>query len=169
MTGQPERTSPDPFVAEYTSTGSLRQKIGATGRVHIDRPLHFLILHRSADPANSVARRTATNSPAYVVWEPDDDLVAASAVQAVVAEMRSHFGHVLIVSLFDEEASQAPDDAPFLPPFRAIVGPGDDARAQCAADALDDAMRQVEVDLRRCEVERRERPYFEPGVAALTD
>ncbi|MEO6224643.1 MAG: tyrosine/phenylalanine carboxypeptidase domain-containing protein [Sphingomicrobium sp.] len=169
MMGQPERPSPDLFVAEYTSTGSLRQKVGATGRVHIDRPLHFLVLHRSADPANSVARRTATNSPVYVVWEPEDDLVAASAVQAVVAEMRSHFRHVLIVSLFDEQASQAPDDAPFLPPFRAIVGPGDDARAKCAANALADAMGQVEVDLRRCEVERRERPYFEPGVAAMTD
>lgn len=164
------RLAPDPFVAEFTPGGALRQKVGTSGRVHIDRPLHFLVLHRSADPSSSVARRVATNSPAYLVWAPDDDLAAASALRVVVASMREHFGHVLIVSLFDQElVSQAPDDAPFLPRFSAIVGPGDDELANCAGDALANAMAAVEIDLRRCEVERRTRPYFEPSVAELID
>ena len=164
------RLAPDPFEAEFTPAGGLRQKVGASGRVHIDRPLHFLVLHRSDDPAHSVARRVASNSPAYLVWSPDDDLAAASALRVVVARMREHFGHVLIISLFDQEPVSDPaDDAPFLPQFRAIIGPGDDARATCAGAALAKAMAKVEIDLRRCEVERRKRPYFEPSVAELVD
>ena len=58
------RLAPDPFIAEFTATGALRQKVGRTGRVHIDRPLHFLLLHRSDEPERSVARRVASNSPA---------------------------------------------------------------------------------------------------------
>lgn len=164
------RLAPDPFVAEFTPAGALRQKVGESGRVHIDRPLHFLVLHRSDDPEHSVARRVASNSPAYLVWSPEDDLAAASALRVVVARMRKHFGHVLIVSLFDQElVSEAADDAPFLPRFRAIIGPGDDDRATCAGEALAKAMAKVEIDLRRCEVERRTRPYFEPSVADLID
>lgn len=162
--------APDPFVAEFTPAGALRQKVGRSGRVHIDRPLHFLVLHRSADPEHSVARRVALNSPAYLVWGPGDDLAAASALDAVVTWMRKRFSHVLIVSLYDEEpAGDPPDDAPYLPQFRAIIGPGDDERADCAGNALAKAMGAVEIDLRRCEVERRDRPYFEPGVAELVD
>jgi uncharacterized protein (TIGR02421 family) len=164
------RLAPDPFVAEFTPAGALRQKIGRSGRVHIDRPLHFLVLHRSDDPAHSVARRVASNSPAYLTWSPEDDLAAASALRAVVDRMREHFGHVLIVSLYDEEpVGEAPEDAPYLPEFRAIIGPGDDDRANCAGDALAKAMAAVEIDLRRCEVKRRDRPYFEPSVAELVD
>ncbi|WP_310466953.1 flavohemoglobin expression-modulating QEGLA motif protein [Sphingomonas sp.] len=164
------RLAPDPFVAEFTPAGALRQKVGDSGRVHIDRPLHFLVLHRSATPEQSVARRVASNSPAYLAWSPDDDLAAASALRAVVARMREHFGHVLIVSLFDQEPpSEAADDAPYLPQFRAIIGPGDDDRATCAGNALAKAMAAVEIDLRCCEVERRDRPYFEPSVAELID
>ncbi|MEO7365219.1 MAG: flavohemoglobin expression-modulating QEGLA motif protein [Sphingomicrobium sp.] len=164
------RLAPDPFVAEFTAAGALRQKVGDSGRVHIDRPLHFLVLHRSADPEDSVARRVASNSPAYLVWSPQDDLAAASALRAVVARMHEHFGHVLVISLFDQESvSEAADDAPVLPRFHAIVGPGDDDRATCAGNALAKAMAAVEIDLRRCEVERRTRPYFEPSVAELID
>ena len=96
----------------------------------------------------------ASNSPAYLVWSPDDDLAAASALRVVVTRMREHFGHVLIVSLYDQElVSDAADDAPFLPRFRAVVGPGDDARATCAGKALAKAMAAVVIALRRCEVE----------------
>ena len=164
------RLAPDPFVAEFTPTGALRQRVGASGRVHIDRPLHFLVLHRSDDPAHSVARRVASNSPAYLVWSPDDDLAAASALRVVVTRMREHFGHVLIISLFDQQpVSDAADDAPSLPRFHAIIGPGDDERASCAGKALAKAMATVEIDLRRCEPEQRDRPYFEPSVAELVD
>ena len=168
MTRPSLRLAPEPFEAEFTASGALRQKVGRRGRVHIDRPLHFIVLHRSDDPAYSIARRVASNSPAYLVWSAEDDLAAASALRAVVARMRAHFGHVLIVSLHDDAPSAAAAaDAPVLPEFRATVGPGDDERAKCAGDALAKAMADVEIDLRRCAVERPEQPYCEPSVTEL--
>ena len=62
MTRASLRLAPDPFVAEFTPAGALRQKVGESGRVHIDRPLPFIVLHRSDDPEHSVARRVASNS-----------------------------------------------------------------------------------------------------------
>ena len=164
--------SPGPapaFVARFTEAGSLRQKIGARGRVHIDRPMHFLVLHRSSDPDDSAARRVAVNSPAYLVWHPDDDDTAIAALKAVIAAMQARFRALLIISLFDDETAPLPDDAPFLPRFRARIGPGDDERARCAGDALAKAMAKVEIDLRSCEVERFDTPYYEPGVEAVID
>jgi uncharacterized protein (TIGR02421 family) len=84
--------------------------------------------------------------------------------------MREHLGHALIVSLYDQELEPvAAEEAPSLPLFRVIIGPGDDERASCAGKALARAMAAVEIDLRRCEVEHRTRPYFEPSVAELID
>ena len=60
------------------SSGPVRRKIGETGRLHLDRRLPFLIVHRLAAgdiASGSLARRVALNSPAYLIWEegPDDE------------------------------------------------------------------------------------------------
>ena len=164
------KLAPDPFVPTFADNGALRQPVGASGRVHIDRSLYFLVLHRSPDPETSIARHVAISSPAYLVWGPDDDLAAAAALSAIVAEMRGRFAQVLLVSLYDQQPPPpAADDDPHLPPFTALVGPGDDQAARAAADALGAAMAKIEIDLRRCHVEHRSRPYFEPSVEALVD
>jgi uncharacterized protein (TIGR02421 family) len=171
MTGHPRlKLALAPFLPEFSETGALRQPVGRTGRAHIDRPLSFLVLHRSAEPETSIARHVAITSPAYLIWGPDDDDAAASALHAIVAAMRERFGRILLVSLYDQEPPPpAADDTPHLPPFTALIGPGDDAQAANAANALGTAMAKVEVDLRRCHVEHRSRPYFEPAVEALID
>gem|GEM_PF-1886709 len=162
--------APAPFVAEYSATGALRQPVGQHGRAHIDRPSFFLMLHRSADPATSLARHVAVTSPSYLIWNPEDDAAAASALRAIVAAMRDRYEQILVVSLYDQEQSpDAAEDAPRLPPFTALIGSGDDDAATRAADALGAAMAEVEIDLRRCHVEHRSRPYFEPTVEALVD
>ena len=171
MSADPRRAlASAPFVADYSASGALRQQVGQHGRAHIDRPSFFLILHRTADPAASLARHVATTSPSYLIWAPEDDDAAASALLAIVATMRERCDQILLVSLYDQEHPPAgPEDAPRLPPFTALIGPGDDAAATRAADALGAAMASVEIDLRRCHVEHRSRPYFEPGVEALVD
>lgn len=158
------------FVAEFSDSGALRQQVGRSGRAHIDRPLSFLVLHRSAEPERSIARHVAVTSPAYLIWSPEDDAVAEAALRAIIAAMRERDDQLLLISLYDQQPPPAgPDDAPQLPPFTALIGPGDDDRAGAAARALGEAMAAVEVDLRRCHVEHRSRPYFEPGVEALVD
>ena len=39
-----------PFVPEFGKRGELRQPVGKSGRVHLDRWLPFIVLHRSPDP-----------------------------------------------------------------------------------------------------------------------
>lgn len=153
MTLRPHlQVAPEPFVPKFSETGALRQAVGRGGRAHLDRALFFLVLHRSAEPRTSLARRVAVNSPAYLIWSPEDDLAAAGALDAIVAAMRERFGHVLIITLNDQLAEPRAEDAPDLPPFAATVAAKGDERATRAADMLAKSMRRVEIDLRRCEV-----------------
>lgn len=147
------RSAPDPFDAQFGETGALRQTVGAEGRAHIDRWLHFIVLHRADPDQESLARRVATNSPAYLIWSPADDLAAASALDAILVEMRERFGHVLVVSLSErDDVTPAPDSAK-LPPFVVGIGSSDKDEAIRAAEALGKAMAEVKVDLRRCKIE----------------
>ncbi len=171
MTGTSRlQLAPEPFVAEFSDNGALRQPVGAHGRVHIDRSIFFLMLHRSDDPERSVARHVAITSPAYLIWGHEDDLAAAAALETIVAAMRERHDRILLVSLYDQDLpSETAEDSPRLPPFTAVIGPADDAAAGRAAAALGKAMAEVEIDLRPCHVEHRSRPYFEPSVEALVD
>ena len=154
MTEAPRlKSAPDPFEAQFGETGSLRQSVGEHGRAHIDRWLHFIVLHRGDAEEETLARRVAINSPAYLIWPPEDDLAAASALDAILDEMRRRFGQVLVISLSErEDVVQGPHSAR-LPPF--VVGIGSTANdgAVRAAAALGKAMSEVKVDLRRCKVE----------------
>jgi hypothetical protein len=53
------KSAPPPFEAKFAKSGALREAIGETGRVHVDRWLPFLIVHRSERPEASLARRIA--------------------------------------------------------------------------------------------------------------
>src|SRR3990170_1519037 len=83
MTAATPRLKDARFAPTFGERGELRQKIGTSGRAHLDRWLPFLVLNRSAAPAESIARRVAINSPAYLIWSPDDDPAAAEALQAI--------------------------------------------------------------------------------------
>ena len=77
-----------PFAPEFGKRGELRQPVGKSGRVHLDRWLPFIVLHRTPDPSMSIARRVAVNSPAYLIWSPEDDRAAEQALAAVAAAMQ---------------------------------------------------------------------------------
>ena len=143
------------FKPVFGPTGALRQDLGSHGRVHIDRALPFIVVHR-ADPEDeeSLARRVALTSPAYLVWPgPADDRAALAALDALLADLRQRFGQVLVLLVDDlPRPSPAPDDAPELPAFRADIGAADDPVSQAAARALGAAVSKIEIDLRTCEV-----------------
>ncbi len=158
------------FAADFGPTGALRQAFGADGRVHLDRALPFIVLHRAAageDP--SLARRVALTSPAYAVWPgPADDAAALAALDTVLAELRRRFGQVLLL-LVDDLPRPAPaaEDAPDLPPFRAEIGAPAAPLAQAAAGALRAAMERIEIDLRTCEAGPPGPLRAPPGIVAL--
>jgi len=146
---------PAVFQPAFGPTGALRQEVGAHGRVHIDRALPFIVLHRAApEEGDSLARRVALTSPAYAIWPgPQDDAAALAALDAVLAELRARCGQVLVLFVDDlPRPAPAADDAPVLPAFRAEIGASDSPVAQAVARALGAAMTKIEIDLRSCEV-----------------
>ena len=77
------RPKPVPVVPD--PSGATRRKVGESGRLHLDRRLPFLVVHRlgaGENPAASLARRVALNSPAYLIWEEGPDDEGPSALSA---------------------------------------------------------------------------------------
>lgn len=141
------------FAPRFGANGALRQKIGARGRIHLDRDLPFLVLNR-ADPVErrSLARSVAMISPTYAIWPADpDDEAAIAALEVIVDRQRRLFGRFLLFFVFDLPRHRpVADDAPALPPFHAEIGASAEPSGQAARQALAAAMEEVEIDLRRC-------------------
>ena len=155
MSLQPDlKEAPPAFRPEFGGTGALREAVGGSGRVHLDRWLPFLILHRTDDPEASLARRIAIDSPAYLLWSPGDDAVALAALEAVAKAAIEHEGRLLVVTLADQPVEFQREGSQELPPFVAQVGAGDEGDVGRAAAALEDDLREIEIDLRDCKVER---------------
>jgi uncharacterized protein (TIGR02421 family) len=158
------------FDAAFGPTGALRQDFGAHGRVHIDRALPFIVLHRAdPDEGESLARRVALTSPAYAVWPgPADDAAALAALEVLFAEQRRHFGSFLAILVDDlPRPAKIAEDAPELPAFHAEIGASGTGLARTAAWALAAAMAKIEIDLRVCEVAIGSEPLAPPAIADL--
>ena len=141
------------FKPEFGPNGALREPVGAEGRIHLDRWLPFIILNRTDQPESSLARRIAVESPAYFIWSAGDDEAALPAMTAIAA-IAEKVGRLLVVTLDDHLVDFADDGSPVLPKFVARLGSGDKGDVGRAAAVLEDALRDVEIDLRHCKVER---------------
>ncbi|QNP46287.1 hypothetical protein H9L14_03450 [Sphingomonas sediminicola] len=115
MTGSAAlRLASDGF-ASFGPRGELRKKVGEAGRIHLDRWLPFIVLHRSSDPENGIARRMAMNSPSYLIWSPDEDAEARAALDAVLPAIREKLGPVIVFELADEDWKPHAEDSPGSP------------------------------------------------------
>lgn len=137
------------FEPEFGKRGELRQTVGASGRAHLDRWLPFIVLHRSGEPETSIARRVAVNSPAYLIWSPRDDAVAAEAFAAIVASINQHFGCVLVTVVEDAIWQSTPEGSQDLPPFDIEVAASGGQRTRRALDSLTEALGRIRIDLRQ--------------------
>lgn len=140
------------FEPEFGKRGELRQTVGETGRAHLDRWLPFIVLHRSADPHNSIARRVAVNSPAYLIWSPEDDRLAEQALPAIASAMHDRFGCILVMTVEDAPWEPTPEGSQELPPFGIRLGAAGGPNARRALDCLAEALRKIRIDLRKPEV-----------------
>jgi uncharacterized protein (TIGR02421 family) len=128
--------------------GELRESFGETGRVHFDRWLPFLVIHCTDKPEDSIGRRVATNSPAYLIWSPQDDCEAQGALEVLLPCLREKLGPVLILEVFDAPAEPQREDSPKLPGFDLRLTASDTKLAAAALDALKEAASEICVDLR---------------------
>lgn len=142
-----------------SDTGSLRKTLGEAGRVHLDRWLPFLFLHRGPADQESLARRIAMNGPAYCLWSESDDDAAFAALSDIVRALIEHEGRLMVVTLVDGPQLPHVAGSDKLPEFEAIIGASGAEDIERAADKLEHALEAVEIDFHRCRVERRD---FEP-------
>lgn len=140
------------FAPEFGKRGELRQSIGKTGRVHLDRWLPFIVLHRSLDPSSSISRRVAINSPAYLIWSPEDDREAERAFAAVAAALHRQFGCILVLEVEDAAWEPVPEGSQKLPAFDIRAGASGGQRARRALDCLVEALDKIRIDLRKPKV-----------------
>ena len=153
MKRAPAQIVREPYEPEFGKRGELRQSVGTSGRAHLDRWLPFIILHRSADPRHSIARRIAVNSPAYLIWSPEDERVAEQALAAIVDAVEERLGNILVISLEDAAWEPPEEGSQKLPPFEIRIAASAGAGARTALDCLAEALRKVEIDLRRPQIE----------------
>ncbi len=137
------------FAPEFGKRGELRQPIGDSGRAHLDRWLPFLVLHRSPDPAGSIARRIAVNSPAYLIWSPEDDGAAGQAFAAIAAALHAKFGCFLVMSIDDATWEPVPKGSQKLHPFDIRIGAAGGPKAGRALECLAEALGKIRIDLRK--------------------
>jgi uncharacterized protein (TIGR02421 family) len=140
------------FAPEFGKRGELRQAVGKAGRVHLDRWLPFIVLHRSPNPSSSIARKVAVNSPAYLIWSPEDDQGAERAFAAVAAAMQRQFGCILVLEVEDAAWEPVPEGTQRLPAFDIQAGASGGQRARRALDCLVEALGKIRIDLRKPKV-----------------
>lgn len=144
----PEPPTPPPPPPLY----ERRRKVGESGRLHLDRKLPFLVVHRlpaDEDAARSLARRVALDSPAYLVWqEGADDPVALKLLDRLVAELGEPDLPLLVIAVEDLQQTPESEGSQKLTPFVAVVGGGRSARELRARKALVEAVEAIEIDLR---------------------
>ncbi len=143
---------PDRFEPEFGKRGELRQTVGESGRAHLDRWLPFIVLHRSADPQGSIARRVAVNSPAYLIWSPEDDEAARKAFAAIAGAMHERFGCILVTSVEDAPWQPMAEGSQELPQFDIEVAAAGGRRGGRALACLIETLGKIRIDLRKPDV-----------------
>ncbi len=137
---------------QFGPRGELRETFATSGRIHLDRWLPFLLVHRSDSPQESIGRKIALNSPAYLIWSPEDDAEAESALGLLVERLSDEVGPVLLVELSDAPFEPQQEDSPKLPKFEVGVAASKQRPSQAALEAVTSALQDVEIELRQAEV-----------------
>lgn len=150
---------------DFGERGELRQNVGRSGRVHLDRWLPFLVIHRTSDPQTSIARRVAVNSPSYLVWSPDDDEAAALAFANIAEALQHKFGSLLLFTIEDAPWEPVPDGSQNLHPFDVNVAAAGSEAATAALECLIEALGKIRIDLRKPDVLAGETEGIVPGLA----
>ena len=138
----------DPTAAMPADPPSARRrKVGESGRLHLDRRLPFLVVHRlgaGESAARSLARRVALNSSAYLVWdEGSDDHAALALLDQLVIELGEPNLPLLVIAVEDLQQAPESEGSQELTPFVAVVGGGRSARERKARAALVKAIEAI--------------------------
>jgi uncharacterized protein (TIGR02421 family) len=139
------------FAAALAAGEPIRRDFGSGERLHIDRPLPFLVVHvgRRKEPA---ARDVVSANSSYLLAR---NLGTAAAIVKLVAEaMTERFGAFVMLDIGELERDRLASDAAYLPPFEMSVSASDDSAAQTARLAFVAAAEQAQTKFRVPQIAR---------------
>lgn len=150
---------------------AYRRPLPQGGRVHVDRPLPFLLLARHPDAPFSLARRIASISAASLVWPEKGgdraDADAGAEVGLLLDHLQGAYPKFLVIVLHDlPRDAGLREESPELEAFEFVLGSGDDAVAKQLARTLEQALSEVKLDLRTPTIHTRDHAPLSPGVEA---
>ncbi|MGV8961370.1 MAG: flavohemoglobin expression-modulating QEGLA motif protein [Stenotrophomonas sp.] len=153
---------------------AYRRKLADGGRVHIDRPLPFLLLAGHPDEPFSLARRVASISAASVIWPQAGGELAEAGAAAEVTRLLDHLGDAypkfLVIVLHDLPRDLSlHEESPRLEPFQFVLAASRDRAAQDVEETLESALAQLEIDLRVPEFRTESLPPLSHALAAALD
>ena len=128
----------------------LAMELGG-GRLHVERQLPFLLVHRSAGEGAERGLAWILGSEASVLLGPDNATVIEVA-NTVVRSLREVFGSVLVIELWAGPPAEASGDELAPARFRIVHAPHE--ASQRTVDALAAALSALSLRGRRVEVER---------------
>ncbi|WP_072396273.1 flavohemoglobin expression-modulating QEGLA motif protein [Hyphomicrobium sp. CS1GBMeth3] len=133
----------------------IRTKLGAHGRMHVDRALPFICLHiRTGETAALAAEQLATAQASHIVVDRFEDV--ASGLADFTELMGDVFGACLLIELLElSEDRRLKDDDPSLPTFEIDVACNERVGAADARDAFSNALRGSKMRYRRPQVVKR--------------
>ena len=157
--------------ARIAAGKSVRRKLPADGRIHVDRPLPFVVVHRRRRTRSaSAALGVASASPVYAIWpmKAEGDAFAYDLVEALSQTLDRSLGAFLVAELYDlpvPETDKADSAAPT--PYRFQVGASDHPEARRAAQALRTALEKLELERQTPRIDPR--PEHQDLVALPAD
>ena len=130
---EPPKADPQPdierLLEQFDRKGAVRARLSGGGRIHIDRPLPFLCVHRSPpDVPEATVAQLVTGEAAYLVASGAKPVRAGvrRLVDGVVGLAGAQFGAFMIVEVWAGAVEPADPDRPPEPRFRiesADLGP----------------------------------------------
>jgi uncharacterized protein (TIGR02421 family) len=125
----------------------LRRRLEPWGRLHIDRPLPFLVVYRRPkDRADADTDRIVLGEASYLMASGDRRTQPglSSLVEGVVGTLSESFGAFLIIELWSAEDDEAPPEGPPWRPGFKIVRPRR-SRIASTVEVLEGALSEVRV------------------------
>lgn len=148
-------TADDKLLAEFAKAleagEPIRRDFGRGERLHIDRPLPFLVVHvgRRREPA---ALDVVTANSSYLLVR---NLGMATAIIKLVAEaMTARFGAFILLDIGELARDLLASDADYLPPFEMSVSASGNGPIKQALLAFSAAAEQAEAKYRAPQIAR---------------
>ncbi len=146
------RQLPQNKLARALSAGEpIRHDFGRGERLHIDRPLPFLVVH-IGQRRDLAALDVATANSAYLLVR---SLRTATAIIKLVAKtMQERFGAFMVIDVGELERDKLANDADHLPPFELSLSASADAPAKAALLAFAAATEKIQAKYRAPQIAR---------------